>query len=302
MTGALRLGTRRSALAMTQSTWVADQLRGRGLAVDLVEIVTTGDTSTAALTQIGGTGVFASAIRAALHENTIDFAVHSLKDLPSAPEPGLIVAAIPPREDPRDVLVSRDGSTLADLPHGAVMGTGSPRRAAQIRDRRPDLTIIPIRGNVGTRLARLDDGAYDATLLARAGLLRLGLADVATEVLPPAVVLPAPGQGALAVECRIDRPDIRELLEPLDDQATRACVTAERALLARLEAGCTAPIGALATVAGDGLALDAYLGVEGAGLRVNAEGSVNSSEILGETLAETLLRTQWERSRDVLRR
>ncbi len=302
MTGPLRLGTRRSALALTQSTWVADRLRERGLTVDLVEIVTTGDTSTAALTQIGGTGVFASAIRAALHENAIDFAVHSLKDLPSAPEPGLVVAAIPPREDPRDVLVSRDGSTLVSLPHGATLGTGSPRRTAQIRDSRPDLNIIPIRGNVGTRLARLEEGAYDATLLARAGLLRLGMADVATEVLPPAVVLPAAGQGALAVECRVDRPDIRDLLEPLDDQDTRACVTAERALLARLEAGCTAPIGALATVSGDCLTLNAYLGAEERGLRVNAEGSVNSSGILGETLAETLLRTQWERSRNVLRR
>lgn len=261
-TGTLRLGTRRSRLATTQSQWVADLLAERGHTVELVEIVTEGDVNAAPLTQIGGTGVFASALRRALHDGRIDLAVHSLKDLPVAPEPGLVVAAVPAREDPRDALCSRDGLTLEALPPGARVGTGSPRRAAQLAVRRPDLQIVPIRGNVETRLRRV--GAdLDAVVLACAGLARLGLRRHITQTLSTDVLLPAAGQGALALECRADRPDLVAALGALDDPRTRSAVEAERALLATLEAGCTAPIGAFARPEGqDGLQLDAFLGAQ----------------------------------------
>lgn len=257
----LRLGTRRSRLAVTQSLTVAEALRARGHTVEVVEIVTEGDTNGAPLTQIGGTGVFASAIRAALLEGSVDIAVHSLKDLPVAPEPGLVVAAIPAREDPRDALVSRDGSGVEALPAGAVVGTGSPRRAAQLAVRRPDLRVRAIRGNVDSRLRRVHDGDIDAVLLAGAGLARLGLSGQVSEFLDPQLMLPAPGQGALGVECRADRPDVVAALTELDDAPTRACVSAERALLAALEAGCTAPIGALGRIDDAGaLTLTAFVG------------------------------------------
>ncbi len=258
----LRLGTRRSALARTQSGHVASWLRAQGYDVELVDIVTEGDVSRAPLTQIGGTGVFASALRHALHDGTVDLAVHSMKDLPTAAEPGLVVAAVPPREDPRDALCARDGLTLAELPGGASVGTGSPRRAAQLRVVRPDLRVVPLRGNVATRPATVRDGTLDAVLLAGAGLARLGRLAQATELLDPAVMLPAAAQGALAVECREDRDDVRAALAALEDADTRAATTAERALLAQLEAGCTAPIGALAVVTAEGLELEGFLGSE----------------------------------------
>ena len=246
---ALRLGTRRSALATTQSQAVADDLTAAsGRAVELVEIVTLGDTSGAALTQIGGTGVFVAALRTALLEGRIDFAVHSLKDLPTADEAGLVVAAVPRRQDPRDVLVARDGLTLGELPPGARIGTGSPRRAAQVLALGLGHELEAVRGNVDTRIALVTDGKLDAVLLARAGLLRLGRASEATEVIDPLQVLPAPGQGALAIECRSADLQLVELLGMLDDPDSRAAVTAERSLLAALEAGCTAPVGALAEV------------------------------------------------------
>lgn len=250
--GPLRLGTRRSALATTQSTLVAELLSASsGREVELVEVVTHGDLSSAPLSTIGGTGVFASALRAALLAGEVDLAVHSLKDLPTAPAPGLVLAAVPRREDPRDALVARDGATLETLPRGARVGTGSPRRAAQLRAARPDLDVVDVRGNVGTRLALVDHGALDAVVLARAGLLRLGLEDRVTQVLEPSVVLPAPGQGALAVECRADDAVTAAACSVLDHALSRAEVTAERALLAALEAGCTSPVGALA-LADDG--------------------------------------------------
>ena len=204
----LRLGTRRSALATTQSTWVADRLRAAGHDVELVEITTHGDVSTEHLTSIGGTGVFAAAIRRALINREIDLAVHSLKDLPVTPEPGLVIAAIPAREDPRDVLVARDGLTLGELPAGAIIGTGSPRRAAQLNALGLGFEVRPIRGNVDTRIRFVHSGACDAVVLARAGLQRLGRLDDVTETLDPLQMLPAPGQGALAVECRTDRRDV----------------------------------------------------------------------------------------------
>lgn len=244
----LRLGTRRSPLATTQSGWVADRLRALGHDVELVEITTEGDVNSAPLTSIGGTGVFAAALRHALLAGTVDLAVHSLKDLPTASLHGLTVAAVPVREDPRDALVARDGLTLGELPRGARIGTGSPRRVAQLAALGLGHEMVAIRGNVDTRLGRVGHDDLDAVVLARAGLSRLGRAGVVTETLDPLQMLPAPGQGALALECRSDRAEVIEALAALDDPDTRACVTAERALLAALEAGCTAPVGALAEV------------------------------------------------------
>ncbi len=241
---ALRLGTRASRLATTQSTWVAERLRALGHDVDLVPVVTAGDLSTASLREIGGTGVFASALRGALREDRIDLAVHSLKDLPSAGEPDLVLAAIPVREDPRDAVFTTSGRPLSELPSGAVIGTGSPRRAAQLLRHWPQLRIQDLRGNVDTRLSRVAAGELDGVVLAAAGVSRLGRLDEAAELLAPELMLPAPGQGALAVECRADRTELRTTLSALEDPATRACVTAEREVLATLEAGCSAPVAA----------------------------------------------------------
>ena len=246
---ALRLGTRRSALATAQSTIVADQLRSRlGRDVELVEITTEGDTSAAPLAQLGGTGVFVSALRDALLDGRVDLAVHSLKDLPTAPCDGIALAAVPLREDPRDVVVARDGLTLGELPAGSTIGTGSPRRVAQLQALGLGLEVLDIRGNVDTRIGKVRSGEYDAVVLARAGLARLGRLDEATEVLDPLQLLPAPGQGALAVECRADDTDLVAALATLEDPRSRAAVDAERAVLATLEGGCSAPIGALAEV------------------------------------------------------
>jgi len=291
----LRLGTRRSPLATTQSAWVADRLRLAGHVVQLVEITTQGDVSTQALTSIGGTGVFAAAIRRALLDGEVDLAVHSLKDLPTTPEPGLVVAAVPPREDPRDVLVARDGLTLGELPAGAVVGTGSPRRTAQLNALGLGLDVRPVRGNVDTRIGLVRSGTCDAVVLARAGLSRLGRLEDVTETLDPLQLLPAPGQGALAIECRADRPDVVSLLTVLDDADSRACVSAERAVLATLEAGCTAPVGALAEVvedeAGVELSLRAFVGAEdgSAELHRSLVGPLVGPVDLGRRLAEILL-------------
>ncbi|MGQ0844304.1 MAG: hydroxymethylbilane synthase [Sporichthyaceae bacterium] len=258
MNDPLRLGTRASALAKAQAGAVADAVTARtGRAVELVEIRTEGDASSAPLDQIGGTGVFVGALREALAAGTIDFAVHSLKDLPTAPAAGLVIAAIPVREDPRDALVARGGLTLGELRPGAKVGTGSPRRAAQLHALGFDIEVVPIRGNVDTRLGLVARGELDAVVLARAGLARLGRLEEITEVVDPIQMLPAPGQGALAIECRDpavdpDAADLVKLLAELDDPDTRYVVEAERALLATLEAGCTAPVGALGeAIAGD---------------------------------------------------
>lgn len=247
----LRLGTRRSQLATTQSGHVAGALRALGHQVELVEIVTEGDRNLAPLDQIGGTGVFAAAVREALTSGRVDLAVHSLKDLPTAPAPGLMIAATPPRADVRDALIARDGLTLGELPPGSRIGTGSPRRVAQLADLGLGHECVPIRGNVETRIAQVTSGALDAVVLAKAGLDRLGLTHAITEILDPIQMLPAAGQGALAVECRIDDAATRAILARLDDPDTRAAVTAERAVLARLEAGCTAPVGVLAEIVDD---------------------------------------------------
>jgi hydroxymethylbilane synthase len=293
MTGpALRLGTRASALATTQSRLVADQLRRvTGREVELVEVTTFGDTSRAHLSEIGGTGVFAAALREAVLDGRVDLAVHSLKDLPTAPVEGLVVAAVPSREDPRDVRVARDGLSLQTLPAGARIGTGSPRRQAQLLALRPDLAVRPVRGNVDRRLAMVTDGTLDGVLLAHAGLLRLGRGAVVSSVLDPDVVLPAPGQGALAVECRGDARELVAAIELLDHAETRCAVTAERALLAALEAGCTAPVGALATVAADSVSLEAVAAATDGSvvLRRRLTGSTGDPAALGRQLAGLLL-------------
>jgi hydroxymethylbilane synthase len=254
---ALRIGTRRSALAQAQAALVADAvLATTGREVELVHVTTQGDVSRDSLASIGGTGVFVSALRDALLVGEIDIAVHSLKDLPTADVPELEVIAVPERADVRDALVARDGQTLQTLPRGAKVGTGSPRRAAQLKALRPDLDVVDIRGNVDTRIGLVDDGAVDAVVLAKAGLQRLGRLDAVTETIDPSVMLPAPGQGALAIEVVRDLAgdDRHALLRQLDDAATRTAVTAERAVLSALEAGCSAPVGALGVVSELGFA------------------------------------------------
>ncbi|MET3983894.1 hydroxymethylbilane synthase [Streptomyces sp. PvR034] len=253
----LRLGTRRSKLAMSQSGHVAEAVRAvTGRPVELVEITTYGDVSKELLAQIGGTGVFVTALRDALLRGDVDFAVHSLKDLPTAQPDELVIAAMPQREDARDALVARDGLTFEQLPDGARIGTGSPRRMAQLnhyaRALGKVIETVPIRGNVDTRIGFVRGGELDAVVLAAAGLNRIGRGEEATELLSVDNVLPAPGQGALAVECLASNADLVAALGELDDPYTRAAVTAERSLLAALEAGCSAPVGALADLLADG--------------------------------------------------
>ena len=245
----LRLGSRKSPMAIAQSRQVADMITERtGRQVEIVGVTTLGDVSRAQLTQIGGTGVFVSALREALLGGEVDLAVHSLKDLPTGAAAGVVLAAVPPRDDPRDALVARDGAKLADLPPGARIGTGSPRRAAQLLGLRGDLRCVPIRGNAGTRLGKVGDGELDGVVLAYAGLARIGYAHAVTQIFEPDEMLPAPGQGALAIECRDGEPELAALLQAVTDQASVAAVTAERSLLEALEAGCSAPVGAYAAV------------------------------------------------------
>jgi hydroxymethylbilane synthase len=295
VSGVIRLGTRASLLATAQSRWVAtrlsDALRRE---VELVEVTTDGDRDQGPLAQLGGTGVFVSAIRDALLDGRIDVAVHSLKDLPTGPAAGVALAAVPLREDPRDVVVARDGLTLGELPVGSRLGTGSPRRTAQIHALGLGLEIVDIRGNVDTRIRKVREGEYDAVVLARAGLARLGRLDDATEVLDPLQMLPAPGQGALAVEARRDDTLATELAV-LDDTRTRVAVTAERAVLARLEGGCTAPVGVLAEVVegdhGDELWVRAVaLSPDGElSVRMSATGDPADADGVGNRLAGDML-------------
>lgn len=296
---AVRVATRASLLARTQSGLVADALRERlDRDVVLVEVSTHGDVDqTTPLASFGGVGVFVSAVRDAVLRGDADVAVHSLKDLPTGKAEGLRLAAVPPREDVRDVLVARDGGTVATLPAGATVGTGSPRRAAQLRALRPDVDVVPVRGNVDTRVRKVAEGELDAVVLAHAGLARLDRLDAVTEVLGTDQMLPAPGQGALAVECRDVEDDVALLdaLRDLDDDATRAAVTAERSLLAALEAGCSAPVGAHATVSDDGG--EALVHLTGAvvsddgrvQVRKSVTGPAGDAEQVGRSLAADLL-------------
>ncbi|MDM2167920.1 hydroxymethylbilane synthase [Mycobacteroides abscessus] len=243
----MRIGTRGSLLATTQAGGIRDALRAKGHEAELVIVTTAGDQSAAPVEQIG-VGVFTAALREAIADDVVDVAVHSYKDLPTAADPRFVIPAIPPREDYRDALVARDGLVLGELPAGSVIGTSSPRRAAQLRALGLGLEIRPLRGNLDTRLSRVSNGDLDGVVVARAGLARIGRLDHITETLEPVQVLPAPAQGALAVECRSEATDLVAVLAELDHADTRAAVTAERALLAELEAGCTAPVGAIAEV------------------------------------------------------
>jgi hydroxymethylbilane synthase len=296
VTATLRLGTRASELARTQSQAVADAITAAtGAPVELVPIVTEGDRSSAAIAQLGGTGVFVTALRDALLAGAVDLAVHSYKDLPTAPEPRLTIAAVPGREDPRDALVARDGLTLGELPPGAKVGTGAPRRVAQLRALGLGLDVVPIRGNVDTRLARVAPGDLDAVVLARAGLSRLGRLAAITETWDPLQVLPAPAQGALAVECRTSDARTRELVGRLENPSARACVLAERSTLATLEAGCSAPVAAYAEVAegdhGPELFLRASVtAIDGSdAVRGSITGPLPEAVALGRALATELL-------------
>ncbi|MEL4319478.1 hydroxymethylbilane synthase [Leifsonia sp. YIM 134122] len=256
----IRVGTRGSALALAQTKAVAAKIAAAsGSEVEIVTITTHGDTSTDSLASLGGTGVFASALREALLADECDLIVHSLKDLPTAPHPGLRIGAVPKRADARDALCARDGLTLATLPAGARVGTGSPRRVAQLRAARPDLEVVDIRGNVDTRLGRVADGDLDAVILAAAGLGRLGRLDAVTDLLDINDWPTAPGQGALAVEVRDGRLErhLEAGLRSVEHVTTRASVDAERLVLAGLEAGCSAPIAASAIVDSDMLFLTA---------------------------------------------
>ena len=241
----LRIGTRGSALAVAQTGTIASALAAKGAEVEIVTISTEGDRSSAPLAELGGTGVFATALRNALLAGEVDVVVHSLKDLPTAAHPGLTIAAIPKRADARDALCARDDLTLDTLPPGARVGTGSPRRVAQLKARRPDLEVVGIRGNVDTRLGKVASGELDAVVLAAAGLERLGRLDAVTEFLGIDGWPTAPGQGALAVEVRAGE---EKLVAALDHRTTRVIVEAERQTLALLEAGCSAPVGAHALI------------------------------------------------------
>ncbi len=290
----LRIGTRGSPLALWQANHVADLLRPLAAPrpVELVRIQTTGDrVQDRPLAQIGGDGLFTKEIQRALLDGTADVAVHSLKDLPTLPVDGLVLAAVPPRGPTGDAFVSRRHRSFDELPQGAVVGTSSLRRRAQVLHRRPDLRLVEMRGNVEMRLRKLAEQGLDALVLARAGLERLGLGDAITEILDPAWMLPAVGQGALGLECRADDGTTRQLLAALDDAPSRQAVLAERALLRALGGGCLVPIGAAAAVASDAVTLrGAVLSPDGR-RRVAGDtaGPAAEAEVLGRRLAQQLL-------------
>jgi len=290
----LRIGTRRSPMAIVQAGYVASLITQRtGRAVELVRVTTFGDVSRAQLSQIGGTGVFVSGLRARLLADEVDIAVHSLKDLPTAEAEGIVLAAVPARDDPRDALVTVDGAKLADLRAGARIGTGSPRRAAQLRLLRPDTTPVAVRGNADTRIAKVGKGQLDAVVLGYAGLARIGRLDAVAEVFEPDEMLPAPGQGALAVECRSGAAELRALLATVDDPSSHTAITAERSLLAALQGGCSAPVGAYAvhTLGTDMVHLSAgVFDIDGGGaVRAGGDGKAAAAQSLGREIAEELL-------------
>jgi len=295
----LRIGTRGSHLALTQAGTVRDALVALGARAELVVVRTAGDISAAPVEQIG-VGVFTAALREALVAGEVDVAVHSYKDLPTAPDPRISLAAVPVRQDSRDALVARDGMVLGELPAGAQVGTSAPRRVAQLRALGLGFDVVPLRGNIDTRLSKVSNGELDAVVLARAGLARVGRLAEVTESFDPVQMLPAPAQGALAIECRAGDEDIERLLSTLEDPSSRATVDAERALLAALEAGCTAPVGAIAEVVesltDDGRIIEEIslracaAALDGSQvLRASGVGVVEESKALGAAVAAELL-------------
>jgi hydroxymethylbilane synthase len=286
------IGTRGSKLALRQAQMALDALQAAHTeaAFETKIIRTSGDSTEAPLSEVGGRGIFVIEIERALLKRQIDIAVHSLKDLPGEETPGLSVGAVLPREDPRDVLITRTGGDLESLSSGATVGTGSPRRASAIRALRSDLQIADIRGNVDTRLRKVEEGQYDATVLAAAGLSRLGWLDRAAQTFDIEQMVPAVGQGALAIQTRTDDTQTASLVATLDDADTRAAVTAERAFERRLGGGCHAAIAAHGTVGGAALHLRAFVGAEdGTILRGEIDGAVSDADALGTQLAEQLL-------------
>ena len=289
----LRIATRASRLALVQTGLVADALRAGhpDLVIDVVEVSTEGDRDRATpLRVLGGRGVFVKAVEDALLDGRADVAVHSLKDVPTEDVPGLVIVAVPERADPRDVLVASEGRALADLPASARIGTSSRRRAALLRAMRPDLVIGEVRGNVETRVAQVRDGGLDGVILAAAGLDRLGRLEAATQFFEAMAFLPAPGQGALGIQCRSDDDATRARLAPLDDPDTHAATDAERGLLEALGSGCSLPVGAYATVDGDLLALRGMLAADDDALPNfgDATGAVSQAATIGRGLGERL--------------
>jgi hydroxymethylbilane synthase len=293
---AVTLGTRASALARIQAEWVAARLQAAwpGLRTTVRPIDTTGDRTQASgrpLPELGGKGLFTEELERALNEGAIDLAVHSLKDLPTDEPPGVVVGAVCAREDPHDCLVTRAGTTLAGLPAGAVVGTSSVRRAAQLRVHRPDVEVRSIRGNVDTRIRKVREGEFDGTVLAAAGVRRLGLEGDVSEWLSPETMLPAPGQGALAVQCRVGDEVVLETLAAIDDPAARTETTAERAFLRALGGGCAAPVGTLAEVTDAGVRMTALVASLDGGELVRVRGEDAVPQELGERLAREALET-----------
>ena len=287
----LRLGSRGSALAMWQAHWVAEQLTRLGHTVEVVTIATSGDQYSGPIGPTSGIGLFTKELQRALLDHRVDLAVHSLKDLPTEPVEGLVLAVVPERAPAADALLSRDGSKFRELPQGATIATSSVRRKAQLLFARSDLKIVPLRGNVDTRLRKLGEGQFQAMILAEAGLTRLGLAERITERLSLRVMLPAVGQGALGIETRADDAQTRAAVAGLDHPATHAAVRAERALLAGLRGGCLAPVAALARKEEHGLVLTArVLSADGAEmLEHSALGAPGAAEELGRRTADALL-------------
>jgi hydroxymethylbilane synthase len=293
----LRIGTRGSAMALYQTGLVRDrvvaanaELAAAG-AVEVVTIRTTGDrVQDRVLAEIGGKGLFAKEIEEALIAGRIDLAVHSAKDLETRLPNGLVITCVLPRDDPRDALVSANGAGLAALPEGAKVGTVSLRRRAQLQRNRAGLVVVPIRGNVDTRLRKLRAGEVDALVLALCGLERLGLTDEVSEILPPQIMLPAVGQGAIAIECRADDESVRLLVEPLNDPISAACIGAERAMLAALDGSCRTPIAGLAEVDGEQLTIEGLLLKPDGSSEIGArrEGDIGDAELLGAELGAEL--------------